>query len=230
MSSMYETIMNLPLFYGINTKQVSRFVGDTHLRFSKYDAGQTIIERGSDADELYIILSGTVDLIFANHENTLTLEERCGPGRVLCAERIFGINTKIPFKAVAAEKTSIMSFRKEEYLSLLRSETIYLVNYVNYLAARAQRPVDIFSDLRSRRTLADYFAIWLLLLTDPKSMAYTFTCPLPRLQVITDYTSEKLTSELKLLESLGYIAVEGDIIHILDRSGLIERSQNSYQS
>lgn len=50
--------------------------------------------------------------------------------------------TGYPYNAVAKTKTSIMEFSKTQYVNLLHSDRIYMLNFFNYLSLRAQRPVD----------------------------------------------------------------------------------------
>lgn len=72
----------------------------------------------------------------------ISVEERAAFGKVLGADRLFGIATNYPYKAIAIEKCSIMEFSKEQYINLLQTDRIYMLNFFNYLSLRAQRPID----------------------------------------------------------------------------------------
>ena len=80
------------------------------------------------------------------------------PRRVLGADRLFGMTTGYPFWVKAVGKTSIMEFSKEQYVNLLHSDRIYMLNFFNYLSLRAQRPIEAICDygdggIRSRLSL-----------------------------------------------------------------------------
>lgn len=226
MNSMYETIMSLPLFYGINNDQVSQFVARTHLHFTRYKEGDTIMLPGEPVDEVKVVLSGNVSFIHQIENTPIAVEETCCPGRMIGVERLFGINNRSPFKAVTSTPAGIMSFTKEEYMHLLHSETIYMVNYINYLAARAQRPLDIML-ARKFNTLADYVAGWLQLLTEPKSKNYLIRCSVADLHRYTNLDEDNVKAQINEMVRENLIKYEGSVMTIKDRMTLIEKQMSS---
>ncbi len=142
MKSMYEMIMELPLFKGVSKDQVSLFLEKTHIGFQNYHIGDTLAEIGEPVNMVRFVISGDISLIHPLDGVGITLEERSGFGKVLGADRLFGMATGYPYKAVAKTPTSIMEFSKAQYLNLLNSDRIYVLNFFNYLSLRAQRPVD----------------------------------------------------------------------------------------
>ncbi len=142
MKSMYEMIMDLPLFKGVSKDQVSLFLEKTHIGFHNYNIGDTLADIGEPVNMVKFVISGEISLIHPLKGVDITLEEKTGFGKVLGADRLFGMATGYPYKAVAKTKTSIMEFSKAQYLNLLNSDRIYILNFFNYLSLRAQRPVD----------------------------------------------------------------------------------------
>ncbi len=142
MSSMYEMIMDLPLFKGVSKDQVSLFLEKTHIGFQNYEIGDVLAEVGEPVNMVRFVISGDISLIHPLEGVGITIEERSGFGKVLGADRLFGMATGYPYKAVAKTKTSIMEFSKPQYVNLLHSDSIYMLNFFNYLSLRAQRPVD----------------------------------------------------------------------------------------
>ncbi|MDE6532631.1 MAG: cyclic nucleotide-binding domain-containing protein [Muribaculaceae bacterium] len=142
MATMYELIMDLPLFKGVGKDHISLFLEKTNIGFQNYESGERIVETGDVVRMVRFIISGEVRIIHRLEEASLTVEERCGFGKVLGADRLFGMETGYPYDAVAVGKTSIMEFSKEQYINLLHSDNIYMLNFFNYLSLRAQRPVD----------------------------------------------------------------------------------------
>ncbi len=222
---MYETIMSLPLFYGISHDHVSRFVAKTHLSFYNYAAGEIITDPGDSSDQLLIIVSGKVRITHTKAAGALTIEEVCTRGRILGAERLFGLRLAYPFRAEALEPTGIMSFSKDEYLNLLRSETIYMVNYINFLAVRAQRPLD-FVMKKNSASLLDYLAAWLLIFTEPKAESYLLRCSRKDLITLTNLDEERIVREGRQLEEMGLIRRGEGMVHILDRQSIIELAEH----
>lgn len=137
---MYEMIMDLPLFKGVGKDHVSQFLEKTHISFDNYQPGDVVTATGDRVNTLKFLISGKVEIRHPLKGGRLTVTEICGRGRVLGAEWLFGIATGYPFEIVALTKASVMSFRKEQYMNLLQTDNIYLLNFFNYLSLRAQRP------------------------------------------------------------------------------------------
>lgn len=142
MASMYEMIMDLPLFKGVSKDQISLFLEKTHIDFKNYGVGEILASMGDPVSMVRFVISGDISLIHPLEEVGITIEERSGFGKVLGADRLFGMATGYPYNAVAKTKTSIMEFSKAQYVNLLHSDSIYMLNFFNYLSLRAQRPVD----------------------------------------------------------------------------------------
>ncbi|MDE6143106.1 MAG: cyclic nucleotide-binding domain-containing protein, partial [Muribaculaceae bacterium] len=134
--------MDLPLFKGVGKDHISLFLEKTNIGFHNYESGERIVETGDVVRMVRFIISGEVRIIHRLEEASLTVEERCGFGKVLGADRLFGMETGYPYDVVAVGKTSVMEFSKEQYINLLHSDNIYMLNFFNYLSLRAQRPVD----------------------------------------------------------------------------------------
>ncbi len=155
---MYEMIMDLPLFKGVSKDQVSLFLEKTNIDFENFEAGRLLAEMGQPVRMVRFVISGDISLIHPLEGVDVVLEERSGFGKVLGADRLFGLDTGYPYEAVAKTRTSIMQFSKEQYVNLLHSDRIYMLNFFNYLSSRAQRPVDAamyycHGDIHSRMCL-----------------------------------------------------------------------------
>ncbi len=142
MATMYEMIMDLPLFKGVGKDHISLFLEKTNIGFRNYNGGEILADIGESVRMVRFVISGEVNIIHRLEDVGVTVEERAGFGRVLGADRLFGLDTGYPYRAVAVTRTSIMEFSKEQYINLLHSDNIYMLNFFNYLSLRAQRPVD----------------------------------------------------------------------------------------
>lgn len=163
---MYETIMDLPLFKGVGKDQVSQFLEKIPLTFNNYEEGEEISSPGEEVKMIKFIIRGEVDICNRLEGNDITVVERSGVGRVLGADRLFGISTGYPFRIVAREKTSIMQFKKDQYVNLLYSDRIYMLNFFNYLSLRAQRPAEAVS-VFANGDIAGRLKQMVAIMTDP---------------------------------------------------------------
>lgn len=138
MYTMYETIMNLPLFKGTSEAQISEFLERTNLEFISIRAGESIACEGHPCTDLKFILHGQASMTIPMHDGNLRLTYIIGANSVLCANRLFGMDTNYPADIVALEDTDLMQLPKWQYLRLLGTDNIFLVNYLNYLSFQTQ--------------------------------------------------------------------------------------------
>ncbi len=73
-----EVVDRVALFDGLNEEQVQRVAG--YARYQNYEAGENILEEGTRGEEMYLILSGEVDIVMSGSDAPIG---RVGPGECL---------------------------------------------------------------------------------------------------------------------------------------------------
>lgn len=141
---MYDTIMSLPLFKGIGEEQLSQLLEKTSVEFLKYEEGDTIATGDMPVTSVDFILSGRVRQTYSLVNFTLGIDEILGKGAVVGALRLFGIDTTYSSRVIAMSKVSMMRIGKRQYMDILQSDPIYMLNFVNYLSAAAQNAPGLF--------------------------------------------------------------------------------------
>lgn len=139
MSSMYEKIMELPLFKGIGDEQLSSLLEKTSIGFINPVAGETLWKAGEPVKELGFILNGFVSRIHRLENFEIEIEEILGKGTVIGAENLYGLHISHLADTKAVTDAGIMVIGKDQYMKILRSDEIYLINYLNFLSAAGQR-------------------------------------------------------------------------------------------
>ena len=139
MSSMYETIMELPLFKGIGEDQLSQMLEKTSVEFLKFEDGDILANAEDKVKAIDFILSGRVRQTFKLENFDLGVDEILGKGSVLGALHLYGIDTTYKSQSVALGRVSIMRISKVDYMNILLSDRIYMLNFVNFLSAAAQK-------------------------------------------------------------------------------------------
>lgn len=167
MATMYETIMELPLFKGIGAERLSLMLEKTSVEFLNYSPGDIITQPDTPVRSLDFILKGEIHLTYQLNDWPIRVDEVRPAGCVVGALRLFGINTNYGCLCVARDSVSILRIGKENYLNILMSDRIYLLNYLNYLSAAAQRPMLKIIDSKG-------ISVKSVL----KNMAFTFCSPL----------------------------------------------------
>ena len=156
----------------------------------------------------------------SNISSSLTISELRTSGTVLSPEYLFGIETKYPFRAIAVGPVSVMQFRKDEYLKLLQSNTIYMLNYLNYLSLHSQRPIQALRLIKDG-SFKEVLAQWLLAMTGNESVNIRIIGKLEDVSKATNIEMSKLKESLTELQKKGILDYDNCLIRIHSRRDLI---------
>lgn len=223
MATMYETIMNLPLFKGLSHEQISSFLEKTNIRFTKFRAGETIAARSETVDTIKCIISGKVEITHRlGDEDSISVIETIGAENVIGADRLFGMNTVYGADIKAMADTSIMEFGKEQFFNLLTSGPIYLINYVNYLSFKAQKLDETFSGYPDSSVEAILARI-VYTCTSRNAGDIRIKFNPSQLANFTRRDTSALKSRLLSLQDDNIITLQQDCIIINDRDRLIDK-------
>lgn len=223
MASMYETIMDLPLFKGTGRDDVSAFLEKTDVQFQKYDTARVIISPGEPVVDVKFIIAGKITLTHKSGDGKLEIQETLRRGHIIGAEYLYGLETYYPYEAKVAGTASIMQFSKERYFSLLQSHHVYMLNFLNYLSVRAQRPRRALLAFNPA-SLVGKLAIWVATLTTPGSLEVTLKCSRERLAALTGCSARGVESALHALRDAGLVELGREKIQLISRRRFLEEA------
>ena len=215
---MYETIMDLPLFKGLGTDHISSFLEKTSIEFHRYSAGDVIVEGGEAVKTLRFLISGRIRCSFPLLHGRITISSEFEGREAIGVTRLFGMHPHHNATIFAVGNVGIMEFSKDKYTRLLRSDSIYLMNFANLLSLSVQKTSEIFPAFTSL-DLARLFAEWVVLFTLRKSENI---CISSISNLCAIYGKSYVEKEIKHLTELALIKEEEDRIIIPDRERLIE--------
>lgn len=221
--SIFEVIMDLPLFKGISKIHVAEFAERTQVSFRKLSHGEVLLEKEDRCTDLVYILSGEALVSFSTPDGDFTVRQKCGRGTVIGADRLFGMYNNYGLHATAYGTLGVMSFNKEQYLNMLNSNPIYLLNMLNYLSVKNQRVIEAMSSSR-KGSLLEAIALRVLVLTEPTSTDIEIQAALPVWEDLTNLREPDLAGQFERLSSEGLISVRDSNIRILSRQRLIEEA------
>ena len=142
MDQMYQLLMGLPLFSGVTYDKMLEIIGNTKFHFLKYLEGETFINEGEPCTHLKFLISGQVRVSIANSDRRFTVSQTLSAPDVVAPEYIFGRSTVYPCTVTALGPTGILQISKSDYMKILHSDSIFLINYLNMLSMNAQKAVD----------------------------------------------------------------------------------------
>ena len=141
MNSMYQQLMQLPLFQGVSAEKITELVEKLPFHFLKFRNGEQIFAPGDPCTHMRFIVSGKVRLDMSFTNLRVTLSQTLETPHVLAADYLFGKETSYPFTAVASGPCGILQLRKSDYIKMLNSDKVFLFNILNYLSSGSQRNV-----------------------------------------------------------------------------------------
>lgn len=164
MDSMYEILMGLPLFQGVSHNRISELIEKIKFHFLKYLNNDKILDSGDPCCSLKFLISGSVRLETKNLNKRLKVSQTISAPNVIGAEYLFGRTTNLPYSVSAAPDAGILQIEKADYLTILKSDIVFLFNMLNYLSAHSQKPTEATLSLTSG-SVAERFAFWVTSLT-----------------------------------------------------------------
>lgn len=213
--------MGLPLFSGVTYEKMLEVVGNTKFHFLKFLEGETFIKEGEPCTHIKFIISGRARVSVANNDRRFVVSQTLAAPNVLAPEYIFGRSTVYPCSVVALEPTGVLQISKADYMKILNSDPIFLINYLNILSMNAQKAVDGILSIATG-SLEERIAFWIVALTQPGGTDITMTCRQRDLYSVFGVQRSSFIATLDDMKSRGLIDYTSGEITVRDRRELID--------
>ncbi|SHE92510.1 cAMP-binding domain of CRP or a regulatory subunit of cAMP-dependent protein kinases [Bacteroides faecichinchillae] len=138
METMFDTLLQLPLFQGLCHEDFTSILDKVKLLFIKHKAGETIIESGSPCKQLSFLLKGEISIITRAKEDIYTVIEQVEAPYLIEAQSLFGMSTTYKSSYVAKTEAHSVNISKSFVLNDLFKYEIFRLNYMNIISNRAQ--------------------------------------------------------------------------------------------
>lgn len=129
----------LPLFQGIEHRDMQNIVAHTRFDFSKAEAGQTIVSEGQAMHHLLFLLNGTVYATRLSDSRRYSFTETLTAPQLIHPEHLFGLYPAYPRTIVAATDLNLVAVGKDDVLRLAKENLVFQINLNNTLATLAQK-------------------------------------------------------------------------------------------
>lgn len=220
MDSMLEKLMALPLFSGVTKKRMAETVGNAKFHFLKYLAGDRLIAEGETCTHIKFILSGQVRLTIHNADKRFAVQQTLTGPDVICPDYLFGRHTYYPCEAVAIDAANIVQVSKTDYLNILNSDPVFMLNYLNHLSSDAQKTIDGVMSI-TFRSLEERIALWIACLTQPRATDIVLAARHRDLCTVFAVQRNSFNAALDSLCERGLITVGPNQIMVTDRRAII---------
>ncbi|WP_300811943.1 Crp/Fnr family transcriptional regulator [uncultured Bacteroides sp.] len=138
MDTMFDTLLQLPLFQGLAQEDFTNILGKVKLHFVRHKAGVCIIKAGEVCNRLVFVLKGEVEAFTTKADIPYGVTEFFQAPYLLEPQSMFGMNTSFVTNYTASAETDTVSISKSFVLNELFKYEIFRLNYMNIISNRAQ--------------------------------------------------------------------------------------------
>ncbi|HNW57543.1 MAG TPA: Crp/Fnr family transcriptional regulator [Bacteroidales bacterium] len=215
----YIQLSVLPIFKGLTPEEIeAAFAGVSH-RVKKFYANSLISQSGEIITSMMIVLSGVVKGEMVDYAGrVIKIEDIPAPG-ALASAFIFGNRTRFPVNVVAVTDGELLLIEKSEFLKLLMSNNIILVNFLDMISNRSQFLSEKIKFLNFK-TIKGKLAFYLLQKAGKDKVTIKLELTQNDLADFFGVTRPSVARALGDLEEEGFIEAKGKNIRITDREGL----------
>lgn len=221
MDSMYDILLQLPLFQGVSRSKISELIEKTKFHFLKYQPEHQIVAAGEECTHIKFLISGSICVEMTNKSGKIRVTETMHAPNVIAPTHMFGRNTTYPADIYAVTETGIMQIDKQSFIQILQTDSIFLINLLNIISRRSQKSIESFLSLSSG-DVKEKLAFWILSFTQRKSTDIRIICKQKDLYSFFGVQRSVFMHALDSLKAEGIIDYSTREITILDRQKLRE--------
>ena len=128
MNTMFDTLLQLPLFQGLAQEDFTNILGKVKLHFTKHKSGDIIISSGTACDRFIFTLKGEVTSITATSSESYSILEYNSAPYLIEPQSMFGMNTSYVATYIASTELHTVSIDKSFVLNQLFDYDIFRLN------------------------------------------------------------------------------------------------------
>lgn len=221
MSSMFDILMELPLFRGVTRERMAETVGMAKFHFLKYLPGENVVEAGDPCSHIKFIISGSTRSTIVNSDKRFKVSQTLTAPDVIAPEYLFGRATNYPSTVTALEPTGILQIDKSDYIKILSSDDVFMFNFLNMLSLNAQKSSAGVLALTTG-SIEERIAFWIIALTQPSGKDITLECRHRDLYSFFGVQRSSFIATLDEMKAKGILDYTQNKISVIDRRSLIE--------
>lgn len=224
MNSMYQQLMQLPLFQGVSTEKITALVEKLPFHFLKFRNGEQVFAAGDPCTHIKFIVSGQVRLETPFPNLRITMHQTVSNPHVLAAEYLFGRDTTYPFTAISDGPCGILQLLKSDYIKMITSDKVFLFNILNYLSSGSQRSVQLPLAVKDG-SVAERLAMLVDVFSISGATDIGFRYKQRDLCTLLGTQRTTLISSLDMLSDMGVLDYDSNELSVLDLDGLLNMCQ-----
>ena len=137
MNTMFDTLLQLPLFQGLAQEDFTNILGKVKLSFTKHKAGEVIVKAGDTCSQLIFVLKGEISSCTSSANTSYSFTEYFQAPYVIEPQSLFGMSTSYVSAYTAQTETHTVSISK----AFVMSELCNLEKRIgNFILTHIERP------------------------------------------------------------------------------------------
>ncbi|WP_315352556.1 Crp/Fnr family transcriptional regulator [Phocaeicola abscessus] len=212
-SSMYDTLLQLPLFQGLGKADLTNILSKVKLSFHKYSPGETIVKQGDKCEQLIFFLNGQLVAETEHSEANYTFSEIFKKPMVIEPYSLFGLHPNYHATYKARTEVQLLAIRKTYMLAELNLYEIFRINYLNIVSNQVQVEHEKLRKVYTtgvRKKIINFFNLQALKPEGEKSVRIK----MEDLAAIIDETRINVSRELNEMQANGWIVLKRKSISI----------------
>lgn len=137
-TTMYDTLLQLPLFQGLCQSDFTNIIGKVKLHFSRHKAGEKLVNKADDCNNLIFMLKGEIMSETSDENDSYTYCEFYNAPCVIEPYSLFGMRTQYISSYIAQSDVNLVTISKSFVISELNNYDIFRLNYLNIISNRSQ--------------------------------------------------------------------------------------------
>ncbi|MDR0893634.1 MAG: Crp/Fnr family transcriptional regulator, partial [Mediterranea sp.] len=138
MNTMFETLLQLPLFQGMCHEDFTIILDKAKFHFAKHKAGKCIVNAGDPCDRLCFLLNGELNMTTCSDGGILSVVERISGPYVAEPHSLFGMEPSFAASYSAYTEANTVAVDKASITTLLFYYEVFRFNYINMIVNRTQ--------------------------------------------------------------------------------------------
>lgn len=138
MNTIFDTLLQLPLFQGLAVEDFTRILEKVKLHFAKQKTGEMLAQEGTPCNRLIFILNGNIAATTTSAQGHYSLTEYFEAPYLIEPQSLFGLYTTYSAKYTATTPINSISINKEAVINDLLKYEIFRLNYLNIVSSQLQ--------------------------------------------------------------------------------------------
>ena len=138
MNTMFDTLLELPLFQGLCHEDFTTIIEKIKLHFSRHKKGNIVIKQNGACKQLAFLLKGTLILETVSKDGMYSFVEYIDAPAVIEPQALFGMKLRYRSSYLAKTEVNMVSISKSFILYDLMQYDVFRLNYMNMISNGAQ--------------------------------------------------------------------------------------------